>query len=126
MKKPFSIKSSIIIVASLIGIIATFLPWISTSVLGVNISARGSDGDGWISLIGFVVALSIAIVEVFKKEMWTKIVITIAAAIAIIVMMIDMISGLNEGFTIGAGIYLGLIAGLACVIVPWLPIDKKN
>ena len=126
MKKPISIKSIIAAVAGLIGIIATFLPWLSASVFGISISAKGSDGDGWISFVCFAVVLSIAIVEMFKKAKWTKIVITIAAAIATIVVAIDMINGLNNGLTVNIGIYLGLVAGIAGIIAPWLPIDQNN
>ena len=126
MKKPISIKSIIAAVAGLIGMIATFLPWLSASVFGISISAKGSDGDGWISFVCFAVVLSIAIVEMFKKAKWTKIVITIAAAIATIVVAIDMINGLNNGLTVNIGIYLGLVAGIAGIVVPWLPIDKNN
>ena len=126
MKKPISIKSIIAAVAGLIGMIATFLPWLSASVFGISISAKGSDGDGWISFVCFAVVLSIAIVEMFKKAKWTKIVITIAAAIATIVVAIDTINGLNNGLTVNIGIYLGLVAGIAGIIAPWLPIDKNN
>ena len=126
MKRTISIKSIIAAVAGLVGMIATFLPWLSTSAFGISVSAKGSDGDGWISFICFAVVLSIAIVELFKKAMWTKIVITVAAAIATLIVAIDMINGLNNGLTINVGIYLGLIAGVAGIITPWLPIDKRN
>lgn len=126
MKKPISIKSIIAAVAGLLGMIATFLPWLSASAFGISISAKGSDGDGWISFVCFAVVLAIAIVEMFKQAKWTKIVITIAAVIATLVMVVDMVNGLNSGLSIGAGIILGLIAGVAGIVVPWLPIDKKN
>ena len=126
MKKTISIKSIIAAVAGLIGMIATFLPWLSASAFGISVSAKGSDGDGWISFVCFAVVLSIAIVEMFKKAKWTKIVITVAAAIATIVVAIDMINGLNNGLTVNIGIYLGLVAGIAGIVVPWLPIDKNN
>lgn len=126
MKKAISIKSIIAAVAGLIGMIATFLPWLSASAFGISVSAKGSDGDGWISFVCFAVVLSIAIVEMFKKAKWTKIVITVAAAIATIVVAIDMINGLNNGLTVNIGIYLGLVAGIAGIVVPWLPIDKNN
>ena len=126
MKKTISIKSIIAAVAGLIGMIATFLPWLSASAFGISVSAKGSDGDGWISFVCFAVVLSIAIVEMFKKAKWTKIVITVAAAIATIVVAIDMINGLNNGLTVNIGIYLGLVAGIAGIAVPWLPIDKNN
>ncbi|MBQ6414184.1 hypothetical protein IJI28_00985 [Candidatus Saccharibacteria bacterium] len=126
MKKTISIKSIIAAVAGLIGMIATFLPWLSASAFGISVSAKGSDGDGWISFVCFAAVLSIAIVEMFKKAKWTKIVITVAAAIATIVVAIDMINGLNNGLTVNIGIYLGLVAGIAGIVVPWLPIDKNN
>ena len=126
MKKTISIKSIIAAVAGLIGMIATFLPWLSASAFGISVSAKGSDGDGWISFVCFAVVLSIAIVEMFKKAKWTKIVITVAAAIATIVVAIDMINGLNNGLTVNIGIYLGLVAGIAGIIAPWLPIDQNN
>lgn len=106
--------------------VATFLPWVSVSVLGVSVSAKGSDGDGWLSFAFFAVVLGLAIYGMFREAKWQKIVVTIAAAIALIIVSISLIDSLNNGLNIGIGIILGVFTGLVGVITPWLPIDKNS
>ena len=126
MKKQISVASIVVAVASAIGIIATFLPWITTSILGTTISARGTDGDGWITLILFIAVLGMVIYSMFKEAKWAKICITIAAALALLDGIIIMINALSNGFTASIGVYLVIIAGIVCAAMPWIPIQKSR
>ena len=125
MKKQISIASIVVAVASVVGIIATFLPWAVTSAFGISVSVKGIEGDGVICLIMFAAVLGVAIYSMFKDEAkWQKICICVAAAIAVLVALIDVINVLNNGFTAGIGAYLAIIAGLVGAIMPWIPIKK--
>ena len=84
------VKKIIILIASLLGVISTFLPWatVSVSVLGQSASesVNGTEGDGWITLMLFVAIIVITVVSSlkdYKKElpMWAKIATTAVAVI---------------------------------------------
>lgn len=124
MNQKISIKSIIALVAAAIGIIATFLPWVSAQAYGIVVTARGTDGDGWISLILFAIIAVIALISI-KKEFSTgiKIAITILGLLALFV-VISKFSALSKDLTLGIGVYLALIASIADVAAPWLPIKQ--
>jgi len=45
----------VLIIASVIGIVAAFLPWVSITILGVTATVSGIEGDGMITLILFII-----------------------------------------------------------------------
>ena len=122
----YSITDIVVAVAAVVGIIATFLPWMSVSVLGVSISAKGSDGDGWITFVLFIAVLGVTIYNMFKEAKWAKIVITILAALAALIALIKVPDALSNGFTLGIGIILVIIAGIVAAVMPWIPMGKKS
>ena len=92
------VKKIIILIASLLGVISTFLPWatVSVSVLGQSASesVNGTEGDGWITLMLFVAIIVITVVSSlkdYKKElpMWAKIATTAVAVICAVIAIID-------------------------------------
>ncbi|MBR3055887.1 hypothetical protein IKG64_01015 [Candidatus Saccharibacteria bacterium] len=135
MDKKFSIKSLIIIIAAVLGVIATFLPWATVSFLGVSESVNGLGGDGVmgdgiITLILFIVAGVLAGIK-FQGGMGTgfKVAITIISAIAAIIGMVEIanINGNSLGLaSVGFGVYLVIIAGIAGAILPWIPMGEKS
>ena len=135
MDKKFSIKSLIIIIAAVLGVIVTFLPWATVSFLGVSESVNGLGGDGVmgdgiITLILFIVAGVLAGIK-FQGGMGTgfKVAITIISAIAAIIGMVEIanINGNSLGLaSVGFGVYLVIIAGIAGAILPWIPMGEKS
>ena len=135
MDKKFSIKSLIIIIAAALGVIATFLPWATVSFLGMSESVNGLGGDGVmgdgiITLILFIVAGVLAGIK-FKGGMGTgfKVAITIISAIAAVIGMVEIanINGNSLGLaSVGFGVYLVIIAGIAGAILPWIPMGEKS
>ena len=140
MDKKFSIKSLIIVIAAVLGAIATFLPWATVSFLGMSESVNGFGGegvmgDGTITLILFIAICVLAGIK-FKGGMGTgfKVTITIISAIAAVIGMVEIanINGNSFGLaSVGFGVYLVIIAGIADAILPWIPMseaasDKKK
>lgn len=126
MKKEINIASIIAAIAAVLGIVATFLPWLSVSVSGIEITASGTEGDGIISLILFIAVLVLAIFGIKKDAKWIKICISIVAALAFLVAALKIPNALSNGLTVGIGIYLVIIAGLVSAIMPWIPMGKKQ
>ena len=124
-KKQISTTNIVVAVSAVVGIIATFLPWMSASVLGITLSASGTEGNGLISLFMFIIILGVVAYSVYKKADWAKICISIAAGIALLIAIINLIDGASNGFTIGFGLILVIIAALVCGIMPWIPMGKK-
>ncbi len=142
------VKKLIILIASLLGLISTFLPWatVSVSVLGQSASesVNGTEGDGWITLILFVAIIVITVVsglKDFKKEipMWAKIAITAVAAICAVIAIVDCgnvadsVSGVSSAVglfgatantSIGIGLILIIIMSIVNAVAVWLPLEK--
>lgn len=122
--KQISVKNIVVGIAALVGVIGVFLPWAQFSMLGISISANGTEGIGWISLIMFVGILGIVAYDIYKKASWAKIGITVAAGVALLIAIIELIDTLSSGLTLGFGLILVFLAALVCGIMPWLPIGK--
>ena len=135
------VKKIIILIASLLGVISTFLPWatVSVSVLGQSASesVNGTEGDGWITLMLFVAIIVITVVS--SLPMWAKIATTAVAVICAVIAIIDCgdaansVSGVNSAVSlfgatadtsIGIGLILIIIMAILNAVVVWLPLEK--
>lgn len=109
-------KRKLTFIAAIVGIIGSFLPWISHPFFG---SVGGLEGDGKITLILFAIAGALVFFAGNKAEPLKKglsLVVWIAAGIAAVVGLIDL-SNINEtGFSVGIGLWLVVIAGIAVVV----------
>ena len=123
MKNQVSIKTILIIVASAIGAISTFLPWASMSILG-SVNGVELDGLGWDTFILFAASITLAAIN-FKKELIQpyKIGISVASGISVLIAIIQIAS--LDGLSAGIGLIFVIIFGIASAILPWLPIDKR-
>ena len=115
-----STKNIITLAASILGIIATFLPWMSTTTLGITVTATGTSGDGWISFVFFVVIAILTLINLKKDlSMGSKIAITILAILAILVALSKILAAGELAICIG--VYLVIISGIVSAVMPWLP-----
>lgn len=125
--KKLNIADIIVAIAAVVGIIATFLPWVSSTVFGITVTAKGSDGDGWITFVMFIAVLGLAVFDMLKGAKWAKITISIVAALAAVVALIkipDILS--SDGLlSMGVGLILAIVAGIVAAIMPWIPFEKK-
>lgn len=112
------------------GILATFLPWVNAPIVG---SVSGTEGDGWITLLLFVVPLVLAL-RGDKMSFLTKRDSYIAAAAAVIAGIIGIFKILDvnkakdslssEGFglfvsgsiSVGFGLYLLVLAAIVVTV----------
>lgn len=119
-----------IITAAVAGMTGTFLPWFTAPIVG---HIRGTKGDGWITLIMFALALMVTVIGSRKNPLNTVQLITAAILgggagvvgmwkIISIKMKIKDISdneaisqALDSLTSIGAGLYVIAIAGVAVV-----------
>lgn len=125
MKGQISIKSIIILAVSVVGAMATFLPWLSKTALGVTVTAYGRDGDGWFSFALFAVVLVLALVNIKKDlKMGMKISISVVSVLAILIGLSKVFAAMDSGLTIGVGVYAVLLAGVIEAVLPWLPIKE--
>lgn len=124
-------RLAILIVAGL-GVLATFLPWVKVPILG---SVNGTQGDGWITLVLFAIAILISLSKDKTKAIEGGLLYAailpggLAGAIGLW-KIIDFNSKMEElgvgGVSIGFGLYLVVLAGIALPIVGFLIKDKKE
>ena len=123
--KKISITDMVVGIAAIVGLIGIFLPWASISAFGISVTARGTDGNGWICLIMFIAILGVVCYNIYKKFEWTKLCVTIAAGIAFLIAIINLFDVTGSGLPVGIGLILTVLASLACGIMPWIPLGKK-
>lgn len=123
--KKLNIADIIVAVAAVVGIIATFLPWVSLTSFGITVTAKGSDGDGWITFVLYLAVLGLAIFDMLKGAKWAKITMSIVAALAAVVALIKIPDILSGGLSMGVGLILAIVAGIVAAIMPWIPFEKK-
>jgi hypothetical protein len=122
------------------GVLSTFLPWANAPIVG---SISGTEGDGWITLLLFVVPLVLAI-RGDKLSFLTKRDSYIAAAAAAVAGLIGLFKIMDvqkakdslssEGFglfvsgsiSVGFGLYLLVIAAVAVVVGALFLKDKVS
>ena len=109
-------KRKFILIIAVVGMIGTFLPW--ASAFGFTVS--GTKGDGWITLALFAVGGAIAFFNGEKTEAISKKVMTgvwVPAAIAALIALLKIFKSRPAGMSIGIGLWLIAIAGIAQVFV---------
>lgn len=121
-----------ILLAAGVGMLCTFLPWVTIPIFG---SINGTQGDGWITLALFGIAALVAIFSnkgrALSKSGQIGVVVPALLASAIGVWKIidfkqkmgdvgkeDAISKLmSDSVSIGFGLYLMVLAGLVMLVV---------
>ncbi|KAA9041688.1 hypothetical protein FW778_06605 [Ginsengibacter hankyongi] len=103
-----------VLIASAIGVISMFLPWVSIPFLG---SVNGMHGSGIFIFLCFVVAGIITLLgdqtKNFDTSMWTITLVTGAIPILIILYyLIDASGNTIFGSVIGFGVYIGGLAAI--------------
>ena len=125
----------IIIVIAALGMLATFMPWIKAPIIG---SVDGTDGDGWITLALFAVALAISLLGDRTQKIKTKklYIASLAGIIAAGIGILDItnvkssMDDINSIFSgtlnisVGYGLYLIVLAGIAIPV--YLFVDRKK
>jgi len=109
-------KRKFILIIAVLGMIGTFLPW--ASAFGFTVS--GTAGDGWITLALFAIGGAIAFFNGDKADALKKKVMTgvwIPAALAAIIALLKIFKSRPAGVSIGIGLWLIAIAGIAQVFV---------
>jgi hypothetical protein len=136
----FSTQRKIVAGGAAAGIVSTFLPWANAPIVG---SISGTEGDGWITLLLFVVPLVLAL-RGDKLSFLTKRDSYIAAAAAAVAGLIGLFKIMDvqkakdslssEGFglfvsgsiSVGFGLYLLVIAAVAVVVGALFVKDKLS
>jgi len=109
-------KRKFILIIAVVGMIGTFLPW--ASAFGFTVS--GTQGDGWITLALFAIGGAIAFfngdkAEALKKKIMTA--VWVPAALAAVIALLKIFKSRPAGLSIGIGLYLIAIAGIAQVFL---------
>lgn len=129
-KVSFSIKGIVITLASALGIVGFFLPWISA--LGKSVSGVGVGDEygylGCATLMLFTISATISVLNMTHSlSQHYKLAISGINGVAAILSLIITIKLLNEfGQYVGisAGPIVLIIAGVAAAVAPWLPIKE--
>jgi hypothetical protein len=116
-----------IIIASVIGIVATFLPWVKAMNAMGNISIDGTHEGvgrvGWFTLLLFGITVIIVLIGDKQKAIsrghafYGAIVPSIIAALVGGIHIMQMLDDLAIGEQLGIGIYLVVFAGIAVLVV---------
>jgi len=109
-------KRKFILIIAVLGMIGTFLPW--ASAFGFTVS--GTKGDGWITLVLFAIGGAIAFFNGDKADAIKQKVMAgvwVPAAIAAVIALLKIFKSRPAGVSIGIGLWLIAIAGIAQVFV---------
>jgi hypothetical protein len=114
-----------LVVASVVGMICTFLPWVSVPFIG---SIYGTRGDGWITFAVCAGASVCMLVEDRRTPLtlWAILVSALCGITASVVGVWDIIrvnntlpdNPLGATVSIGPGLYLLVAAGLVMAVLP--------
>lgn len=106
-----------IAVASALGAVGTFLPWIHVPVAG---SVYGTAGDGWLTLIFFLIPLVLSVLgrraEPLSRGRLIASIIMASLAGALVVWKFVAVLG-AELMRPGVGLYLILLASLTLIVL---------
>lgn len=100
----------------LVTAIGSALPWASVSVMGYGATKNGLSGDGVITIIASILALGFFVLGLVGKARWPFAVALILALITAFVGIYDA-ARLSEMISIGIGLWMVMIAGIAGVLV---------
>lgn len=131
-----------VVILSSIGMLTTFMPWVSMPIVG---SVSGSKGDGWFSFSFFLIALIIGLMGSGKKILSKEQILGISlfgvlAAILGIWKIIDFntimstidtednifTKAFSMGISIEFGLYLLVLTGVLISILPACLKDKQE
>lgn len=128
-------------IAAGLGVLATFMPWVNVPLIG---SVPGTQGDGWITLVIFAIALLPALANDRARPLVGTQLVAFAAAGAIcaaigIWKILDLkraMGGIDESnpfaqalsasVSIGFGLYLVVGAGIALVLLGFALKDPES
>ncbi len=111
-----------VLIAALVGVVATFLPWWSFSTFGYAYSVNGFHGLGILAFLCFVAAGVMAYMDDqttnLNKTKWMA--TLIAGAIATLIILYYMVGSGSVLSILGVGIYLSALAALGIVLSAFL------
>jgi hypothetical protein len=111
-----------VLIAALVGVVATFLPWWSFSTFGYAYSINGFHGLGILAFLCFVAAGVMAYMDDqttnLNKTKWMA--TLIAGGIATLIILYYMVGSGSVMSTLGLGIYLSALAALGIVLSAFL------
>jgi hypothetical protein len=111
-----------VLIAALVGVVATFLPWWSFSTFGYAYSINGFHGLGILAFLCFVAAGVMAYMDDqttnLNKTKWMA--TLIAGGIATLIILYYMVGSGSVLSTLGIGIYLSALAALGIVLSAFL------
>jgi len=129
-----------ILIASGLGAIATFMPWVKAPIIG---TISGTKGDGWITFVLFSIAIFYALKDdkskrIEGKSFYGVIIPPIIASLIGIWKIFDFNSkmanlgnndfanALGASASIEFGLYLVVMAGIAVPILSFIIKDSSN
>jgi len=114
-----------LLIASVIGFISMFLPWMSVSILGMSNSVNGMHGWGILGFFCFVACGLIAIygnqAANLDKNLW--IIALVAGVIALVIPVVfylNMANSFMGSSFVGFGVYISALAALMALFSTWV------
>ena len=119
----------VVVIGCVVALIGSFLAWGTVSAGGLSVSVSGTDGgDGTLTLL-LAVATAVAAILLMGRGRARQISIIVGAALILLIAIINIvdISSLGSDFgdavdvSIGLGLWLVLLGGLAAAVGAFLP-----
>lgn len=114
-----------LLAVGVVGVIGSFGPWASVTVLGHTLTIDGTDTgkDGTLTLVFMVVVLAMGLVVGLRQgRVWTGIVALVFALLAALVAVIDTADvstgvdgALRDAISVGWGLWVTLVASVLAV-----------
>lgn len=126
--RSINIQRKAILISSVIGIIALFLPWATVSMMGMSDSVNGFRSWGILVFFAFVAAVIISLMgdqsRKLDKKMWLAVLIAGTAALLFTIISFGSASNNFGGMGLvdagnGIGIWLALLASIAVLVSAW-------
>lgn len=128
-----------ILITAALGALATFMPWVKMPLVG---TVNGTQGDGWITFALFLVPVVLTLlndksVPLKGAKLYGSIACAIIASLIGILKVSELSSisdssgnefakALSDSISIGFGLYMVILAGIALPIVAYLIKDKSK
>ena len=122
-------SNMVVVIGCVVALIGSFLAWGSVSAAGVSVSVSGTEGgDGTLTLI-LSIATAVAAIFLMGRGRARQISVVIGAALILLIAIMNIadISGLGDDFggavdvSIGIGLWLVLLGGIAAAVGAFLP-----
>ena len=119
------------LVAAVLVLLGSFMPWASVSVFGQRMSVAGTEGDGIITLVLSLVAAGALVAAVFASGSFVRHLHWVALGAGALIAIIPLITMSNLGSisretggigsaSLGFGAVLVLLAGIALAVLSFL------